>query len=319
MKLQELLRLWHIFARSSAEKLKEGIPFTATRTGMAYFDGQCAIHRRILRVHADHVAIWTNPEVPAKSFEINFGETPQKTSQEAPQEAPEKTMESPGEAPGFGLKPKRLHCIQLSELKAVTQGTKHNKRNVEFRLRNGVVEVYKLSNPWGFLQLFELQWTKLAKVKAQLLPKPRKAVEKPSPFPEEPVHLPTQKESEEAVGELKELFPPMKWIYGGQNDKLGLFAPRQAPWRKEWLTLDEKHRERQTYEQWKRATHALPGSTGKSRIYFIGVGDFDDLSGEPRVDKLAEFARAYFFGLKVEMLPPMRLKGERLRQDFPFV
>ena len=273
IKLRHLLACWHELVQTSQQRLKEGIPFFATRTGFAYIDGQCAIHKRVLRVHSDQVVVWTRPE----------------DSSEPPQE---------------------LQKILMSELKAITQGTKHNKRNVEFRLRNGVVDVYKLSNPWGFLQLFDLQWTKLMKRKAKNLPKPFKPPVKENPFPEQDIPLPSSEDALRAVGNMDDMFPPMRWVYSAHKDKFGLFSPLQEPWKNEWLTLDARHAERQTYEQWKSSIKALPGRTGKSRVYFIAVGEFDDLSGDPRVDTLAEFAKAYFFGLKVEMLPPLRLKGE---------
>jgi archaemetzincin len=90
------------------------------------------------------------------------------------------------------------------------------------------------------------------------------------------------------------------------TEKSPLFAPLPSPGANDWLA---SHRESgQTFEQWQREPHNVPGD--RNIIY---LQPLDEVGAQPQfLEKLRAFTSAYF-GLEARLLPPLKLDHARLR------
>ncbi|MFC7339272.1 archaemetzincin [Haloferula chungangensis] len=106
--------------------------------------------------------------------------------------------------------------------------------------------------------------------------------------------LPTASEREKAVGPVVGLDASMKRAF--RND--GEYRAKLAPKPMDWLASHKE--EGQSYQQWLDSRPNLPSGV-RRKLYILPLGGFDGTA--PDIKKIQRYAEAYFYPMKVGILP----------------
>lgn len=97
-----------------------------------------------------------------------------------------------------------------------------------------------------------------------------------------------------AVGSISGLDAPMKRAFRDTGEYRAKIAPKPS----DWLA---SHKEAgQSYQQWLDSRPNLPGGD-RRKLYIFPLGDFDETA--PDIRKVQRYAAAYFYPMKVKILP----------------
>eukprot|EP00698_Gefionella_okellyi_P011265 TRINITY_DN2965_c0_g4_i1.p1 TRINITY_DN2965_c0_g4~~TRINITY_DN2965_c0_g4_i1.p1 ORF type:complete len:271 (+),score=42.50 TRINITY_DN2965_c0_g4_i1:61-873(+) len=107
-----------------------------------------------------------------------------------------------------------------------------------------------------------------------------------------------------AVGDISTLTPALKKVFDPDSQ---CFKPIRKPKRGEWLA--EQKEVGQPFEKFKKHVHNVPHSSYRS-VLVLPVGDFHE-QASPSLELLAEFARAFFFGLPVQITKAVPLSATK--------
>ena len=123
--------------------------------------------------------------------------------------------------------------------------------------------------------------------------------------------LPDENECVRAVGSTRGMPRALRRAFDVTKDKHGMFSRMQAPWKDDWLAAHPDKAIGQTFDEWYAGDHVIPAGSSKSKIYLVSVGKFGSIyePSAPKLRHLALFLKNYFYGLRVEMLPPIPLEG----------
>ncbi|MEP4078994.1 archaemetzincin [Haloferula sp.] len=105
---------------------------------------------------------------------------------------------------------------------------------------------------------------------------------------------PDDLERRSAVGSLVELDGSMRRAFKDEGEFRAKVAPRPFDW------LGAHEEKGQSYDQWLASDPNMPGK-GRMKLYVLPLGSFDETS--PDIKKLQQYAAAYFYPMKVELLP----------------
>ena len=106
--------------------------------------------------------------------------------------------------------------------------------------------------------------------------------------------VPTSQERVAAVGSLAGLDTSMRRAF---SDK-GEFQAKIAPKPHDWLASQVENG--QSFRQWLDSKPNLPDS-GRRTLYILPLGEFDETA--PDIKKLERYTAAYYYPMKVELLP----------------
>ena len=107
----------------------------------------------------------------------------------------------------------------------------------------------------------------------------------------------------QAIGSAPDLPEPLRKALDPGRD----FDPIPAPGPHDWLAAH--HEDGQTFDEFVRSRPNRPDKT-RATLYLQPLGEFPK-DRSPSLDRLREFAAA-FFGMKVEVLPPVDISAVRL-------
>lgn len=105
---------------------------------------------------------------------------------------------------------------------------------------------------------------------------------------------PTAPERQAAVGSLSGLDAEMRRAFTDEGE----FRAKVEPGPVDWLASHEE--KGQSYRGWLESGPNLPGK-GRRKLYILPLGGFDETA--PEIEKLQRYAEAYFYPMKVGLLP----------------
>jgi hypothetical protein len=224
-----------------------------------------------------------------------------------------------------------LSTFQFADIKQVSRGLGPSKNDVTIVLRSMVRDVVSLSNAQAFLSDLEFLLGRHSQVERRRAlalalaaqsggaPKLRRlssagvifkgAGKSESFLPVPEPAAPSAAERAAAVGDLSGLPPALRLALDGLSDELGLFSLAQAPWKDEWAVRFKRLNGGQTYAQWRAGAPCVPAGSHRSKLYLVALGNLDEDGGGVELRKVADFLRAYLYGLDVVILPRMTLCG----------
>ena len=208
-----------------------------------------------------------------------------------------------------GVSGDEIYHYGFQEIKQVSL-SRCSKREVQINLHNKKVETYNVVNASGFM--IGIQWRKRRLWRRLHLDEDISEDEPDTDFiPTRTICLPSEADCVDAVGDTHRMPKTLARAFDIRKDKHGMFSPMQAPWKDEWLALNPQKAAGQTFNEWYAGDHIVPAGSGKSKLYVVAIGKFGGVHepSSPQVRTLVQFLKSFFYGVRVESLPTMPLKG----------